>query len=120
MPAISQLLEQILLKRYLQVSRQMRAFSLSCEVSCWQVCDETIPFSGGLIALSSFGFGGANMHLVMEGKGGSRIKMLRDSQDGSSEDEQIQGVIPLAARTADGLVYLAKIIKKVRHNQWLH
>ena len=62
---------------------------------------------GGLIALSSFGFGGANMHLVMDGhRAGQRLQVVTVD----SGDTKRDNTIPLAARTADGLAYLARII----------
>lgn len=87
-----------------------------------QVVDETQPFEGGTLAVSSFGFGGANFHMVLEGKGGQRIQIQQaeDSNLAASDDEEEIGgkstndsVIPLASRTAEGLVYLAKVINKV-------
>ena len=84
-----------------------------------QVVDTTRPFEGGYMALSSFGFGGANMHMVFSGRGGQRINLLQSdssSSDGSvSEDAPADIVTPLAARTSAGLAYLAKIINEVRY-----
>ena len=72
-----------------------------------QVVDTTRPFEGGLMALSSFGFGGANMHLVMDGhKAGQRLQLVTLD----NADEHKDATIPLAARTADGLSYLANVI----------
>ena len=69
------------------------------------------------MALSSFGFGGANMHMVFSGRGGQRINLLQSdssSSDGSvSEDAPADVVTPLAARTSEGLAYLAKIVNEV-------
>ena len=84
--------------------------------------EETQAWEGGLVAMSSFGFGGANMHLIMQG--GARLRTLlqqahnASSSDVSSEsDEDTRGsgnIIPLAARSAEGLVYLAGVIMKAR------
>lgn len=69
------------------------------------------------MALSSFGFGGANMHMVFSGRGGQRINLLQSdgsSGDGSvSEEAATEIVTPLAARTSEGLAYLAKIVNEV-------
>ena len=90
---------------------------------CLQVHDETAPFEEGLIALSSFGFGGANMHMVLQGSPGQRLALLdqgdankaeSDDEDDATGSKKPVGVaIPLAARTAQGLVYLAQVVKKV-------
>ena len=83
-----------------------------------QVCDETQPWDGGLVALSCFGFGGANMHMVMEGRATERVQLLQtDSSSDSSIAEEpalSDNIIPLAARTSEGLAYLAKVINEVR------
>ena len=85
--------------------------------------DETAPFEEGLIALSSFGFGGANMHMVLQGSPGQRLALLdqgnADKAESDDEDDvtgskkPVGAAIPLAARTAQGLVYLAQVVKKV-------
>ena len=60
------------------------------------------------------------MHLVMQGEAGQRIQLQQASSDApdTMEDEDSDTkskdtIIPLASRTAEGLVYLAKVIKKV-------
>lgn len=84
-----------------------------------QVVDETQPFQGGLMALSNFGFGGANFHMVLRGQAAERAQLLlsdsSSSSGGSSNGEPTIGdnIVPLAARTAHGLAYLAKIINQV-------
>lgn len=88
-----------------------------------QVVDTTRPFEGGYMALSSFGFGGANMHMVFSAKGGQRINLLQSdssSSDGSvSEEAQPEIVTPLAARSSEGLAYLANIVNEVLHSRLL-
>ena len=89
-----------------------------------QVVDKTQPFEGGLLAVSSFGFGGANFHMVLEGRGAQRVKIQQaedslkanasDDEDDVSARSAVSFIVPLAARTAEGLVYLAKVINKVR------
>ena len=89
---------------------------LDCDASqlvlaVMQVVDTTRPFEGGLMALSSFGFGGANMHLVMDGhKAGQRLQLVTVDSGDAKRDT----TIPLAARTADGLAYLARIVIEVQ------
>ena len=76
-----------------------------------QVVDTTRPFEGGLMALSSFDFGGANLHLVMDGhKAGQRLQLVTVDSGDAKRDT----TIPLAARTADGLAYLARIVIEVQ------
>ena len=78
---------------------------------------ESTPIDQGLVALSSFGFGGANMHMVMQSYSGDRMQLL--SADTSSDDDsveqpaQIDNIVPLASRTAEGLAYLAKVVGEV-------
>ena len=84
-----------------------------------QVVDETTPIRSGLMALSCFGFGGANFHMVVKGDAAQRVQLLQS--DGSSSDGSIpeepaptDSIVPLAARTAEGLAYLAKVVTEVR------
>lgn len=57
------------------------------------------------------------MHMVMSGRGGQRINLLQSDSSSSdesvSEDAPADVVIPLAARTSEGLAYLAKIVNEV-------
>lgn len=39
---------------------------------CVQVVDKNTPWSGGLVAVNSFGFGGANAHVILESQAGAR------------------------------------------------
>lgn len=97
-----------------------------------QVVDETEPFQGGLIGISSFGFGGANFHAVVEARAGQRIRLYEPApvaapaaapppvssssgSDSGSEasDKPQMPMVPIVARTATGLAYLAKTIMKV-------
>ena len=88
-----------------------------------QVVDQNREFDGGLIALSSFGFGGSNMHMVMQGQkrdvpvSKNGLKQITDLNTHSVEqpDSAATAVVtPLAARTAEGLSYLASVIREVR------
>lgn len=70
------------------------------------------------MALSCFGFGGANFHMVVKGDAAQRVQLLQSdsgSSDGSIAEEPAptDSIVPLAARTADGLAYLAKVITEV-------
>lgn len=64
--------------------------------------------------MSSFGFGGANVHLVMEGTARSRCNLLVQKDIYNSGDANVAPyAIPLAARSAAGLDYLVEVIHKV-------
>ena len=80
--------------------------------------EKTTEFEGGIIALSSFGFGGSNVHFLLHGAARQRqVLPLADSSnsDNSSAAEfQSDNIIPLAARTPEGLADLAKAIGDVR------
>lgn len=65
------------------------------------------------------------MHLVMTGQARQRTELhqignspsllgLDDDDEDAHGNKPAQPVVPLAARTADGLVYLAQVVKKVR------
>ena len=61
------------------------------------------------MALSSFGFGGANMHAIMDGhRPGQRSQLVT-----VEAPAQPDSIIPLAARTAQGLQFLANVIIEV-------
>lgn len=87
-------------------------------VLCLQVVDKTQAVKPGLMALSCFGFGGANFHMVLKGDSGSRMQLLQSdsSSNGSTAGDASasDNIVPLAARTADGLTYLAKVVKEVK------
>lgn len=65
------------------------------------------------------------MHMILQGEAGQRMQLQQagrsdaalsdddDDIDGGAVKSKQQSVIPLAARTANGLAYLAKVIKKV-------
>ena len=61
------------------------------------------------------------MHMVMEGRATERVQLLQtDSSSDSSIAEEpalSDSIIPLAARTSEGLAYLAKVINEVRLRQ---
>ena len=85
--------------------------------------DKTQPYEGGLMAVSSFGFGGANFHMVLEGRGAQRVQIQQaenslhanasDDEDDASAKSAVSCAVPLAARTAEGLGYLARVVNKV-------
>ena len=72
-----------------------------------------MPWTGGYAALSSFGFGGSNVHLVMHGKAAARqpagTMIAMTAEDASLSPRVAEApltrpeTIPLAARTPEGL-----------------
>ncbi|KAK9916399.1 hypothetical protein WJX75_002178 [Coccomyxa subellipsoidea] len=93
-----------------------------------KVVTETNPWEGGIVAQSNFGFGGTNVHLLVQGGPKPSLPpgfasstpdisdgegaMLSDSQ--GDTDEEVPGynaIIPLAARTQQGFDALVKSIQ---------
>ena len=79
-----------------------------------------------MVALSSFGFGGSNMHMVLEGDASrGRITAAADTRVASVASRSLgdsaelvdlpapASATPLAARTAEGLAYLARTVAEV-------
>jgi len=91
-----------------------------------QVVNTTRPWEGGYAALSSFGFGGSNVHLLMHGKPGTHarapplISMAVEDASLTADGEAtpappagaaLEDAVPLAARTAEGMEKLVAAIK---------
>jgi len=68
-----------------------------------KVVTERTPWKGGLVGISSFGFGGANSHLVLEGY----VRSNKENQ-GLSRGYSI---IPCSSRTEDGLDALLEYLE---------
>ena len=80
--------------------------------------DETQPWEGGKVALSSFGFSGSNVHMVMEAPSKRRQALLQATTQAAATAVEgagtwKDGITPLAARTPEGLALLAKAILEV-------
>ena len=80
--------------------------------------DETQPWEGGKVALSSFGFSGSNVHMVMEAPSKRRQALLQAAGPAAATVVEgagpwKDGITPLAARTPEGLALLAKAILEV-------
>lgn len=93
-----------------------------------QVVDQTRPWTGGFAALSSFGFGGSNVHLLMHRQANPnrvpRVISLRAEDASLTQDQGQQTdigqlsenglsgeLIPLAARTSQGIEVLKDALK---------
>ncbi|EIE19942.1 hypothetical protein COCSUDRAFT_58179 [Coccomyxa subellipsoidea C-169] len=95
-----------------------------------KVVTETTPWEGGIVAQSNFGFGGTNVHLLVQGGPKPSLPLgfapstpdvsdgegaaLSDSQGDTDEEfSGYNGIIPLAARTQQGFEALVKSIQAV-------
>ena len=91
-----------------------------------QVVDATTAWTGGHAALSSFGFGGSNVHMLLHGRPRSRSVISLTANDASSVPvsprpaaaepqptgpDAIGDLIPLAARTSEGMAALITAIQ---------
>ncbi|EIE19938.1 hypothetical protein COCSUDRAFT_44339 [Coccomyxa subellipsoidea C-169] len=93
-----------------------------------KVVTETTPWEGGIVAQSNFGFGGTNVHLLVQGGPKPSLPLgfapstpdvsdgegaaLSDSQGDTDEEVSgYNGIIPLAARTQQGFDALVKSIQ---------
>ena len=87
-----------------------------------KVITENLDWEGGLFAISSFGFGGTNVHAVLEGAIRSRPSAVKDGQHvkedsicppAQSNPNISELGLPLLARTAAGLNRLSELVSKV-------
>lgn len=86
--------------------------------------DKSTAWEGGYAAISNFGFGGSNVHMLLHGKAhqqGRRVISLT-AEDASlapapmplsnpTATSELDCIIPLAARTPDGMARLAKALQ---------
>ena len=89
--------------------------------------DQTIAWGGGYSALSSFGFGGSNVHLLLQGQPSPQAKPAARVINVTAEDaslaqegqetvdaplaQPVDDAIPLASRTPQGIEALREAIK---------
>ena len=91
-----------------------------------QVVDAITAWTGGFAALSSFGFGGSNVHMLLHGRPRSRSVISLTANDASfvpmsprpsaaepqpTGPDAIGNMIPLAARTSEGMAALISAIQ---------
>ncbi len=67
-----------------------------------KVVDEHMQWDGGIVGINSFGFGGTNAHVILEGGINQNSKNQRTSSQ-YEQPEAIVPVIPCAARTSEAI-----------------
>ena len=75
-----------------------------------QVVNETTQWSGGIIGVSSYGFGGANVHAILKTPD-------KDAKKASKEPIQL---FVTSSRTEEGVHELLKLVKEHPHDVELH
>ena len=74
-----------------------------------QVVADNTPWHGGTAALSSFGFGGSNVHMLIRGSPPKSSSCVVDEVGEPEVGEAT--IIPLASRTSQGMNALAAAVK---------
>jgi fatty acid synthase, animal type len=72
----------------------------------FKVVSETTDWSGGIVGLSSFGFGGTNAHVILRGQ--PQLKII----DNSINEANIHSLIPISSRTLVGLERNIEYVKE--------
>lgn len=67
-----------------------------------QVVDRPWPFNGGLVALNSFGFGGANAHVLLRSNPKPKEGPIQDN---------IPRLVAVSGRTADAVNFMLDKVK---------
>jgi hypothetical protein len=67
-----------------------------------QVVDKPLPWNGGLVAINSFGFGGANAHIILRSNPKPKVPAIQDN---------IPRLVALSGRTEEAVNYF---LDKVR------
>ena len=81
--------------------------------------DKATPWQGGIAALSNFGFGGSNVHMLLSGKTRQRSQISISAESAglapqsplAIAERNAYDTIPLATRTAEGMAELVQAIK---------
>ncbi|KAG8224696.1 hypothetical protein J437_LFUL006083 [Ladona fulva] len=71
-----------------------------------KVVSKNMPWEGGLIAINSFGFGGANAHVVLHSN--PKLKKPQESEDG--DHQEFPRIVAVSGRTEDAV---KKLLEKV-------
>ncbi|XP_017047341.1 fatty acid synthase [Drosophila ficusphila] len=79
-----------------------------------KVVDRNLPWNGGIVGLNSFGFGGANAHVVL--KSHAKNKVPRDHL---SSTEQSLKLVICSGRTEEAVQQLLKVATEQRNDQEL-
>lgn len=62
----------------------------------WQVVTEKTPWDGGMVGVNSFGFGGANCHVLLKWN-------EKQKKNGGLPDDDIPRVVPASGRTEEAV-----------------
>ncbi|EDX03567.1 GD23205 [Drosophila simulans] len=81
-----------------------------------KVVDRNLPWQGGIVGLNSFGFGGANAHVVL--KSHTKAKEPKACPK-AGEAEQSLRLVTCSGRTEDAVHQLLKVATEQRHDQEL-
>ncbi|KAI8043079.1 hypothetical protein M5D96_004405 [Drosophila gunungcola] len=81
-----------------------------------KVVDRNMPWQGGIVGLNSFGFGGANAHVVL--KSHAKTKVPRTSSKAAGAEQSLRLVI-CSGRTEEAVQQLLKVATEQRHDQEL-
>nr|XP_018912187.1 PREDICTED: fatty acid synthase-like [Bemisia tabaci] len=76
-----------------------------------QVVDKPLTWDGGLVAVNSFGFGGANAHVILRSKETSKPVPIRDT---------LPRIVAVSGRTEEAVLFqLAEIEKLPRNDEFI-
>ncbi|XP_066991506.2 fatty acid synthase [Anabrus simplex] len=76
-----------------------------------QVVDKPLPWNGGLVAINSFGFGGANAHIVLRSNPKPKPHAIQDS---------IPRLVPVSGRTEEAVSsFLERVEKLERDDEFI-
>lgn len=76
------------------------------------VVDKNTPWNGGIIGLNSFGFGGANAHVIMKSNPKPKI---------ATPDDDFPRIVTFSGRTSDGVQQILEQIEEHKNDEeYLH
>ncbi|XP_016987664.1 fatty acid synthase [Drosophila rhopaloa] len=81
-----------------------------------KVVDRNLPWQGGIVGLNSFGFGGANAHVVLKSHAKSKVPKTSSN---AAEAEQSLRLVTCSGRTEEAVRQLLKVATDQCHDQEL-
>ncbi|KAH8412789.1 hypothetical protein KR009_005739 [Drosophila setifemur] len=81
-----------------------------------KVVDRNLAWQGGIVGLNSFGFGGANAHVVLKSHTKSKVPLASSK---AAEEEQSLRLVVCSGRTEEAVQQLLKVSTEQRHDQEL-